>query len=132
MKLISTKAHGLLDYVMSFGLIAAPWIFTSPSISDGVEFLRIMGIVTLIYSMFTNYEWSIFKVIPFRMHLVLDILSFYFDQYPAYRYPHLYIGIVELFVAIASFRYSTSTAPGHRAHRVTHHRVRHPRVSHHL
>lgn len=127
MKLISTKAHGALDYIISIALIAAPWYLTSPAISDGAGFLRTMGVITLIYSLLTNYEWSFFKVIPFKMHLVLDILvgltligsAFYFDQYPAYGYPHLYIGIVEMFVALASFNYAATTKK--TLHRTAHH-----------
>jgi hypothetical protein len=76
MKLISTKAHGTIDYLTALVLLVSPWAFTyapDDHLSMWIPFA--LGNFIFLYSLLTDYERSIGKVIPFRLHLVLDILS---------------------------------------------------------
>lgn len=73
--MINTKIHGLLDYLVGLLLIAAPWFLGFDS--EGVErtLSVTMGVVTIVYSLFTSYEWGLVRVIPFSIHLLIDFLS---------------------------------------------------------
>jgi hypothetical protein len=114
MKAISTKVHGVLDYLVGIILIAAPWLlnFYRGGAESWVPIL--LGIGTVMYSLFTNYEYSMSKVIPMRVHLTLDVISgiflalspwlFNFDEFV--YLPHVIIGILETLVGLM-----TETAP---------------------
>ena len=73
MKLFSTKAHGLLDYVSVGTMLVLPralgW---SPTVTGVVTSAAVS---TLGYSLLTRYELGLFKVLPMRAHLTLDALS---------------------------------------------------------
>ena len=129
MKIITTKAHGILDYLMGALLIIAPWIFDFAR--DGAEtwIPVLLGVGTVSYSLLTKYEYSIFKSIPMKTHLNLDLLSgiflaaspwlFGFNDY-VYM-PHLVLGIVEVLASLLTetySRYSEKGTPGygHAAH----------------
>lgn len=75
MKLITTKIHGFLDYIVGIFLLAAPLTFHLPGRTPEGLIFFILGAGLLFYSMITNYEWGIFKLIPMNIHLLLDILS---------------------------------------------------------
>lgn len=72
--MIDTKMHGYLDYLLGFLLIGIPFLFAVP---DGVpsRLLILMGMATIVYSLMTDYELGLFKVIPVKVHLIIDFLS---------------------------------------------------------
>ncbi len=75
MIIFSTKAHGVLDYLMGIALLAVPSILQLDSNSAEGMILYTLGAILLVYSVFTNYELGIIKVIPMKVHLTLDIFS---------------------------------------------------------
>ena len=104
MKVISTKVHGILDYLVGVILIAAPWLLNFNR--DGAETWVpvILGVGVILYSLITDYELSISKTISMKTHLTLDVLSgiflaaspwiFGFNDYV--YLPHLIFGILEI------------------------------------
>jgi hypothetical protein len=124
MKLLSTKAHGMLDYLMSLVVILSPWLFQFASGGPETTVPVVLGITAILYSLITNYEYSIATVIPFGTHLVLDVLSaillaaspWLFGFNDIVFLPHLILGILELGAVMMSRRYAGE--PGHRAHHV--------------
>lgn len=75
MKFISTKTHGVLDYLMGFLLIALPFILDiRTDLSEGMV-LIVLGAAMVLLAVLTKYEAGIIKVIPMRVHLVIDIMS---------------------------------------------------------
>ncbi|MDW8852206.1 SPW repeat protein [Flavobacterium sp. MMLR14_040] len=104
MKLIDTKTHGYLDYIVGIFLMIAPFIFhldrTSP---EGLVFY-VLGATAIVYSLFTNYELSLFRLIPMKVHLFLDVLSGIFLAASPWLLgfsdrvclPHLLLGILEI------------------------------------
>ena len=127
MKIISTKVHGVLDYLMGVLLIAAPWLLNFNR--DGAETWVpvILGIGVIAYSLFTNYELSLSRMIPMKTHLTLDVLSgvflaaspwiFNFDEYV--YLPHLILGILEIGAGVmteSTPRYSESDSNMRRGH----------------
>ena len=104
MKFISTKIHGVLDYLVGIFLIVSPWIFRlNPTEAEGIVFI-VLGIMAFIYSIFTNYELGLIRIIPVKIHLMLDILSgivlaaspWLFEFSDEVYIPHLVLGLFEI------------------------------------
>jgi hypothetical protein len=75
MKIISSKAHGVLDYLVGFILIISPWLFGFAAGGAETAIPVILGIGAILYSIVTNYELGFFKIIPFKVHLIINTLS---------------------------------------------------------
>ncbi len=104
MKLISTKAHGYLDYIMGVLLIASPWIFDFAKNGAETWVPVLLGIATILYSLLTNYELGVFRMISMRTHLALDMVGGIFLAVSPWLFgfadyvwqPHLILGILEI------------------------------------
>jgi hypothetical protein len=72
MRFIPTRVHGLLDYLTAGVLIAAPSLLNFRQ--HGMQrWLPVgLGVGTIGYSLLTDYELGLFKIIPMPMHLALD------------------------------------------------------------
>ncbi|MEZ0130597.1 SPW repeat protein [Flavobacterium sp. LBUM151] len=104
MKLIDTKTHGYLDYIVGIFLMVAPLILHLGRKSPEALVFYILGVTLIIYSALTNYELGFFKLIPMKMHLFLDVLSGIFLAASPWLLgfsdrvclPHLILGIFEI------------------------------------
>jgi hypothetical protein len=118
MRVIPTKVHGILDYVVGLLLIASPWVFKFDNGGAETWIPVILGVSTLIYSLFTRYELGMTKKIPMPVHLTLDILSgivlaispwlFNFDE--RVYLPHLILGIFEVMAGLMTSKVPTTIA----------------------
>ena len=72
-RFVSTKTHGVLDYLSVGTLLAVPralgW---SPNVT---RLLTGAACGTLAYSLLTRYELGLKRVLPMTTHLTLDALS---------------------------------------------------------
>jgi hypothetical protein len=76
MKFLTPTLHGLGDYAAAAVLIVAPFILSINEQSLVAYWASIAGgIGLIIYSLLTDYTFSVAKVIPFKTHLVLDSLA---------------------------------------------------------
>jgi hypothetical protein len=112
MKVISTRIHGILDYLVSLTLIAAPWVlgFSRGGAETWVPIA--LGVAAIVYSLMTSYELGVARLLSMRTHLGLDIASgivlalspwiFHFSD--LVYLPHLIFGIVEIAVALMTER----------------------------
>src|SRR5690606_33928173 len=75
MKIIDTKTHGYLDYLVGILLIAAPWLFNF--YEGGIESWVpiILGAGTIIYSLITDYELGAVGMIGMKAHLTIDLVA---------------------------------------------------------
>src|SRR4051812_16465981 len=118
MKIISRRAHGILDYVVGLILILSPKFFGFDT--GGIESPPpvILGIAAFVYSLATNYELGVLKFLPFRVHLGLDVISglllaaspWIFRFADRVWVPHLVLGLIEL-GAVAMTRTASSEHP---------------------
>ena len=118
-RFLPTKVHGVLDYVVGIALILAPNIFQFSSMGGTAVWIpRVLGVVLIVYSLVTNYEWGVFKLVAMPYHLVIDFLAAlflaaspfifgFFRDSPNVWLPHLVVGIAVLLVVIV-----TQTQPG--------------------
>lgn len=108
MKIISTKTHGVLDYLMGAFLIVSPWVFGFANGSPAQSIPVILGVIMIVMSLFTNYEAGLFKSISMRTHLTMDIMSgiflllspWLFNFYEVVYLPHLILGLAEVGAAL--------------------------------
>lgn len=108
MKVINTKTHGLLDYLMGIILIASPWIFGFADNDTAKWIPIILGIGMLLYSLMTNYEMGMSKTISMKTHLTLDIIAGIFLAVSPWVFgfsedvyaPHLIFGLLEVGAAM--------------------------------
>jgi len=112
MKLLSTRAHGVVDYLVGILLIAAPFLlnFYRGGAESWVPIF--LGIGVILYSLVTDYELSIAKVLPMPNHLWLDALggmilevSPWMLNFADYVWvPHVVVGILEIATAAITER----------------------------
>jgi hypothetical protein len=108
MKIIPRKIHGFLDYLMGVVLIAAPWLFGFADDGPATYIPVALGAGALVYSILTNYESGVVRLIPFRVHLLLDVLSGAFLAISPWLFgfsnkvylPHLIFGLIEIAAGI--------------------------------
>lgn len=106
--MISTKSHGMLDYIMGVVLIIAPFLFDFANGEAAMWIPIIVGIAVILYSLFTDYEYGASPNITMRTHLGLDITGglflavspwlFGFADYVFW--PHLILGLAEVLAAL--------------------------------
>jgi hypothetical protein len=75
MKIIPTTVHAMLDYTVGLLLVLAPLYLNLNDSGAARAVLIFSGIVTIVYSIFTDYEYSVLPLIPMHTHLLLDIFS---------------------------------------------------------
>ena len=114
---LPTKIHGALDYIVGIALLLAPNIFSFTEVGGAaVTIPRILGVVLIVYSIFTNYEWGVFKVLGMYYHLAIDFLASVFlalspwlfgfhDQKKAAWVPHVVVGIAVILVVAVTQPY---------------------------
>lgn len=116
MRVLSTRAHGTIDYPVGVLLVAAPWLlgFASGGLETWVPV--VLGIGTLASSAFTDYEMGLWKRLQMPIHLWVDgVLGLLLAVSPwLFAFdgdvwlPHLVIGLV---IAVVAFL--TDTIPGY-------------------
>jgi hypothetical protein len=124
MKRIHSRTHGVLDYVVGVLLILAPYLFGFADNDAARNAAWIVGAGSILYSLVTAYELSIAKLIPYRVHLGLDIAAGAFLALSPWLlgfadrivWPHLVVGIAEIGVALMSRPAASLTDDGHYPH----------------
>jgi hypothetical protein len=125
--MISLRTHNIFDYVVGTFLVLCPFIVGFSQIAPAVNVFMISGIVLVVYSLLTNYYYSLTRVIPLGVHMMLDaLLGIFLILSPAlfgyrnlltdgqYAF-HVVVGIgVVGFVAITQTRSETMKSPFER------------------
>jgi hypothetical protein len=71
-RFIPTQVHGMLDILMGVVLIAAPFLLRFDR-GAATWVPVILGAGVIAYSLITDYELGIARIIPMPVHLMLDI-----------------------------------------------------------
>ena len=104
MRFIDTKIHAVIDYLMGFLLIVAPWIFGFADGGAEQWVPVILGLGTIFYSLITDYEYGLLKVLSVKAHLMIDLIAGIFLAASPWIFgfaddvylPHLILGIAEI------------------------------------
>ena len=115
MRLISTRTHVVLDYVVGALLIVVPYNlgFADGTVAQWVP--QLLGLVAIGGAMLTDYELGVMRVIPLPIHLGIDIASgvllalspWLFGFADRVFWPHLILGVFEIGAGLF-----TRTVPG--------------------
>ena len=108
MRFISTKIHGILDYLTGIILITLPWFYGFGGPAQMV--LVWAGILIIGMALLTKYEYGLLKKVPMEIHLVVDaIIGFFLLMSPwlfAFAHvalgPHLLFGFLGIGAALFS------------------------------
>ena len=109
MRLILTRIHGMLDYLMGLLLIASPWIFGFADAGNAGRLVpSILGAGVIVYSLLTRYELGLAPLIPMPVHLGIDAAGglllaaspWLFGFADRVWVPHLVFGLLEIGAAL--------------------------------
>ncbi len=117
-RFIPTRVHGLLDYGWALLVLAAPWVFQFDHGSAETWFSLVVAAVTMLISLFTDYEWGVSRTIPMPVHLLFDVaggvllaLSPWLFKFASVVYlPHVILGIIAILVPLFTSPHSTDAS----------------------
>jgi hypothetical protein len=120
MKIIPTKTHGYIDYIVGLLLIAAPWLFDFYKGGAETWVPVILGAGTIVYSLMTDYELGFSRTISMGTHLTVDMVAGLLLAVSPWLFgfaediwePHLIVGILEIGIAFLTKR-TPATDSGH-------------------
>ena len=72
MKILSSKAHGILDYLLSAFLLLTPTLFQTEGMFCKITY--VIGGIHLLLTILTRFELGLIKVIPFRIHGLIELV----------------------------------------------------------
>ncbi len=115
---IPTRIHGLLDFAAGMLLLGSPWFFQFDHGSAETWVPILLGSSVMLYSLFTDYEWSVSRTIPMPIHLLLDVTGglllaaapWLFGFAHAVQLPHVLIGLGEVAVALLTSPLATEAS----------------------
>jgi hypothetical protein len=109
-QIIPTRIHALLDYAVGVLLLAVPYLLGFADGSPAQYVPQVLGVMTIVMSLFTRYELSVARIIPMPLHLAVDALGgallaaspWLFGFSDRVYLPHLLAGLGELLVVVLS------------------------------
>jgi hypothetical protein len=74
MRFISSRTHGIIDYLMAIVVVSVPW--WSGTHRGGAETWVpvVLGLGVALTALMTDFELGVMRRIPMRMHLALDLV----------------------------------------------------------
>jgi len=110
MRFISTRAHGVMDYIVGLLLLVAPYLlgFADGSAAQWVP--MILGVAIVGMALMTDFELSLVRLIPMPLHLGIDIAGgllllaspWLFGFADRIAWPHVIVGILEVGLALTT------------------------------
>jgi hypothetical protein len=122
MRFVSSRMHGILDYIVGVLLLVAPELLGFSQIGGpAVTIPRVIGSLIIVQAILTRYEMGLVKVLPFSLHVGIDyivgiflagspILFGFSDQPSNVWLPHVLVGAFIFFSTLL-----TEVQPGYRA-----------------
>lgn len=115
MRIIDTRTHGYMDYLMGLLLIISPWLFDFADGGAQQWVPMVLGVMAFFYSIITDYELGLLKILPMKVHLIMDILSgvllalspWIFSFADEVYLPHLILGLVEIGAGLMTKQHSS-------------------------
>jgi hypothetical protein len=94
-------------------LIAAPWIFQFSDDTTATVISIVLGIGLIAYSLFTDYEFGVWRVAPMSVHNLIDIVAGaflaaspwifgYADEGANFWVPQVVIGVAAIFLGLTT------------------------------
>jgi hypothetical protein len=75
MRFIPSKLHGIVDHLVGLVLLAAPTLLGYAAAGGAAVWVpRVLGVVIMAQAAFTDFEAGLVRVLPFRVHLLMDFV----------------------------------------------------------
>lgn len=75
MKFVTKSIHAYLDYPVAVALIVLPFVLGLGTSNTFALLLSVItGVVALILTLFTDHQLGLYRIIPFKGHLIADAL----------------------------------------------------------
>ena len=109
---IPTRVHGMIDYAVGALVTAAPWLFGFSDHRVATVVTVIFGAAAFAYAVLTDYELGLYRVLPMRAHLLIDVFwSLALIVSPwllgfanRIAWPHVVVGLAGLVVTALTYR----------------------------
>ena len=75
MRVIPTRAHGVIDYLWGALLMASPWLLNYARYEEETWIAVAFGIGAIVYSLLTDYEMGAIGLLSMPTHLGIDVLA---------------------------------------------------------
>lgn len=108
MKVLSSKVHGILDYLLIVFLFISPTLFKMEGMLCTITYS--LAAIHLAVTVLTDFELGLIKLIPFRIHGLLEVLVtvilailaiwFYNNGYESGFYFYMVLAMVIMIVFI--------------------------------
>ena len=72
---LSRKVHGIIDYLCAIVLFASPKLFHFGDQNIAPQVAVTMGVIVFFYSLITDYELGVIRMVPFSGHLLFDFVA---------------------------------------------------------
>jgi hypothetical protein len=120
LRVIPTQVHGILDYLTGSALLAAPGLLGIKDDPRATLTLRLAGVGATAYSLLTDYELGLMRLLSMPTRLALDAMSgallatspwlFGFaDRGTRYWLPHALVNATEILAASTTSKTVSST-----------------------
>jgi hypothetical protein len=73
--MLKLKTHNIMDYVIAVVLVLAPFLLGFSDVDRARNVFLTLGIGLAVYSLITKYYYSIAKIIPLGIHMILDCIA---------------------------------------------------------
>lgn len=118
---LSTRIHGMLDYLVGVVLLAAPWVFGFGLAGPAGWVPFGVGIALIVNALATDFEMGRLRALQIPVHLWIDgLLGLLLAVSPwllgfdrTAWVPHLAVGVLVVLIAFV-----TNTVPGYDRRRV--------------
>jgi len=75
MKFVTKKIHSILDYPVAIALMVLPFLLGLGESHPFALYLSVgTGVAALILTIFTDHQTGLIKIIPYKVHLIVDFL----------------------------------------------------------
>lgn len=110
MRFITPEFHAALDYALSIILIIFPFVLGFSAKNAETLVPVILGLVHLGLSTLTDFRLSLFRFIPFKLHLTIELAAgifliaspWIFNFYVHVYTPYVFFGLLLIIVSLLS------------------------------
>jgi len=75
MKFVTKRIHAFLDYPVAIALITLPFLLGLGDSNPAALYLSVVtGVAALILTLLTDHHLGVVRVIPYKIHLIVDFL----------------------------------------------------------
>lgn len=122
MRFLPTRVHGVIDYVYSLALLASPWLLGYSRGGAETWVPVALGVFGILYSIFTDYELGLIRLLPMRLHLLIDVAfgvfltasPWLFGFAEQVRGPHLVFGLLAILTPMVTQTETSRAVPAVR------------------